>query len=117
MARLEARRGAIKHRPDQGNPFVQPLTVITGILLGTSASIAAGLAVVLLLFFILSDEHPRLAVEFGPLVTSTGIFVAMTVICAASFIGLVKDRRWKWAPQGLMWAGLVLVVLYYLPDA
>jgi hypothetical protein len=41
----------------------------------------------------------------------------MTVICAASFIGLVKSRRWRWAAQGLMWAGLALVVLYYLPEA
>lgn len=96
---------------------MQPLTVITGILLGTSASIGAGLAVVLLLFFILADEHPRLAAEFAPLLTSTGIFVGMTAICAASFIGLVRNRRWKWAAQGLMWSGLLLVVLYYLPES
>ena len=62
---------------------MQPLTVITGILLGTSASIAAGLAVVMLLFFILADEHPRLATEFGPLLVSTSIFLIMTMLCGA----------------------------------
>lgn len=95
---------------------MQPLTVITGILLGTAASIFAGLSVVLLVYFILADEHPRLAAEFTPLVTSTAIFMAMTAVCAASFISLVKALRWRWAAQALMWAGLALIVLHYLPE-
>lgn len=95
---------------------MQPLTVITGILLGTAASISAGLAVVLLIYFILAGEHPRLAAEFRPLVTSTAIFVTMTAVCAASFIGLVRNRRWRWAAQACMWAGVAGVVLYYLPE-
>jgi hypothetical protein len=94
---------------------MQPLTVVTGILLGSSAAIAAGLAVVVLIFFLLSSEHPRLGAEIGILLANTGIFLAMTVICAASFISLVKQRRWWWLPQAGMWAGLALVVLYYLP--
>jgi NO-binding membrane sensor protein with MHYT domain len=94
---------------------VQPLTVITGILLGTTAAIAAGLSVVLLLFFILVDDHPQLAVEFAPLKVSTAIFLLMTVICATSFLGLVKQRRWRWFAQTGMWIGLGLTVMYYLP--
>lgn len=58
---------------------MQPLTVVTGILRGSAASIA------------------------------------MTGICAASFIGLVNERRWWWIPQAGIWAGLGLIVLYYLP--
>ncbi|KPK58079.1 MAG: hypothetical protein PVI25_03630 [Gammaproteobacteria bacterium] len=94
---------------------MQPLTVITGILLGTSASIAAGLAVVMLLFFILADEHPRLATEFGPLLVSTSIFLIMTMLCGASFLGLIREARWRWVAQTGMWLGLVLTVMYYLP--
>lgn len=94
---------------------MQPLTVITGILLGTTAAIAAGLSVVLLLFFILVDDHPQLAVEFAPLKVSTAIFLLMTVICAASFLGLVKRTRWRWVAQAGMWIGLALTVVYYLP--
>ncbi len=94
---------------------MQPLTVITGILLGTSASIAAGLTVVLFLFFILVDEHPRLATEFAPLQVSTAIFLVMTAVCAASFLGLVRRARWRWIAQGAMWLGLGLAVMYYLP--
>lgn len=94
---------------------MHPLTVVTGILLGSAASIALGLAVVMLLFFLLSGRHPQLGAEIGPLVSNTLIFLAMTAICAASFIGLVKERRWWWIPQAGMWAGLTLVVLHYLP--
>jgi len=94
---------------------MQPLTVITGILLGTSAAIAAGLSVVLLLFFILADDHPRLAVEFKPLAVSTAVFLSMTAVCAASFLGLVRRTPWRWMAQAGMWIGLALTVMYYLP--
>jgi hypothetical protein len=94
---------------------MQPLTVITGILLGSAASIAAGLSVVLLLFFLLSGKHPQLSSEFGALATSTFIFLAMTAICAASFISLVKHLSWRWTAQAGMWLGLGLVVAHYLP--
>jgi hypothetical protein len=93
---------------------MQPLAVITGILLGTCAAIAAGLTVVLFLFFILVDDHPRLAVEFEPLRSSTAIFLVMTAICAASFVGLIRRRPWRWAAQSAMWTGIVLTVMYYL---
>jgi hypothetical protein len=95
---------------------MHPLTVVTGILLGSAASIAAGLVVVLFMFYLLSGEHPQLAGEMGALVTNAGLFFAMTIVCAASFIGLVKERRWWWLPQLAMWGGLALLVLYYVPS-
>jgi len=94
---------------------MHPLTVVTGILLGSAASIAAGLAVVMLLFFLLEGKHPQLSAEIGALAVNTLIFLGMTLICAASFIGLVKHRSWWWLPQAGMWASLGLTVLYYLP--
>ena len=95
---------------------MHPLTVVTGILLGSAASIAVGLVVVLFMFFLLADEHPQVAGEMGSLATNAALFMAMTIVCAASFIGLVKQRRWWWLPQLAMWGGLGLLVLYYLPS-
>lgn len=94
---------------------MQPLTVVTGILLGSAAAIAVGLSVVMLIFFLLGGQHPQVTAELGPLAANTLIFLAMTAVCAASFISLVKQRRWWWIPQAGMWAGIVLVVFYYLP--
>ena len=93
-----------------------PLAIITGILLGSSAAIGGGLVIVLFLFFLLADDYPRLAAEYGSLVRSTAVFLTMTAICAVSFVGLIKRHAWRWLAQAFMWAGLALTVLYYLPD-
>lgn len=95
---------------------MQPIAIITGILLGTSLSIGLGLSVVLLLFSILMDEHPRLSSEFPALLASAGIFVVMTAICAISFVGILRHRSWRWYSQVVMWSGVVMTVFYYLPD-
>lgn len=95
---------------------MRPLTIITGILLGSAASIAAGLSVVLLLFYLLIDEYPRLADEYPALVDSALLFLALTAVSVISFLGLIKEWRWRWLGQAAMWAGLVLVVMYYLPE-
>ena len=99
-------------------PFIvmQPIAIITGILLGTSLSIGLSLCVVLFLFFLLMDDHPRLASEFPALLASAGIFVLMTTICAISFVGVLRERSWRWYSQVAMWSGVVMTVFYYLPD-
>lgn len=91
-----------------------PLTFITGVLLGTSASICFGLVVVLLLFTLLGTETPQVGSEIGPLAVSATIFLLMTAVCAASFVALLHRHRWRWPAQGVMWASLVAVVTYYL---
>ena len=94
---------------------MRPLTVVTGILLGTSLSIAVSLAAVLLIFVILGDDYPRLRHEFWPLVHSVLIFFGMTLISAASFYALlIGHRLWLWAQAG-MWLGLLGTGWYYWP--
>jgi len=94
---------------------MRPLTIVTGILLGTSASIAISLAAVLLVFVILGDDYPRVRHEFWPLVQSVLIFFGMTAISALSFYTLViNERRWPWA-QLLMWLSLAATGWYFWP--
>ncbi len=95
---------------------MHPLAVITGILLGTAVAITLGLAVVVLLFFILAGEYPRLTSELMPLLESTALFVVMTVVSAFSFIGVLRRRPWRWYAQTAMWLGVLLIALYYWPD-
>ena len=94
---------------------MRPLTVITGIVLGSSASIALGLMVVLLIFLILGIDEPRRAAEFHPLLASVSIFLGMTTVAALSFYSLLKNRRWSGLCQLLMWFGILLVARYYWP--
>ncbi len=94
---------------------MRPLSVITGILLGTCLSIAFSLAAVLLIFSILEPEYPRLQSEFRPLVASFAIFTVMTALTAVSFYALLKHHRFRWLAQAAMWGGLTLTGIYFLP--
>ena len=94
---------------------MRPLTVLTGILLGSSLAITVSLAAVLFVFAVLNDEYPRLQHEFRPLMLSVLIFLGMTTVTAASFYALVKNHAgWLWA-QLAMWLGLAAITWYYWP--
>jgi len=94
---------------------MRPLSVITGILLGSCASIAISLAMVVIVFLVLGDEYPRLQHEFRPLLNSMFIFLGMTVLTAGSFYSLVRMLRWRIWSQAFMWLGLIATTWYYLP--
>lgn len=94
---------------------MRPLTVVTGILLGSCVSIAFSLAAVVVIFIVLGDDYPRLDQEYAPLLASFSLFTVMTAISAVSFYALVKHHPARWAAQALMWVGLAGVVLYYWP--
>ena len=94
---------------------MRPLTVITGILLGSCLSIAFSLAAVMLVFGILGDDYPRLSHEIRPLFTSFAIFTTMTAISALSFYTLLKDHAARWPFQGAMWVALAATGVYFWP--
>jgi hypothetical protein len=92
-----------------------PLTVVTGILLGSCLSISFSLGAVLLMVLAVGTDHPRLAQELPALLTSLAIFSVMTAICGASFYLLLKKHGGRWVAQGLMWAGFALTGYFYWP--
>lgn len=94
---------------------MRPLTVVTGIVLGSCASVAISLAAVMLIFLILGDQYPRVAHEFQSLAASLGLFFAMTIISALSFLSLVRRHPARWLAQCLMWAGLLFTGYYFWP--
>jgi hypothetical protein len=94
---------------------MRPLTVVTGIVLGTCLSIAVSLAAVLLIFLVLGDDYPRLDYEFRALVTSLTVFIAMTAISSVSFYWLLVDHRWRFLAQGGLWVGILTTGAYFWP--
>ncbi|NNC76989.1 MAG: hypothetical protein HKN77_03435 [Woeseiaceae bacterium] len=94
---------------------MRPLTVINGVLLGTSLSIFVSLVLVLIVFLVIGHEHPRIEDEFRPLVLSMLIFFGMTIISAGSFCAMAVNHRWRWWSQGMLVAGLAGCVAYYWP--
>lgn len=95
---------------------MRPLTVIAGIVLGSSLSITVSLAVVSLIFWILADDYPRLQTEFAPLTSSVLLFIILTAISAWSFLAALTDRKEKWLAQAAMWLGILMVAFYYWPE-
>jgi hypothetical protein len=93
--------------------MMRPLTVITGVLLGSSLAITVSLAGVLVVFAILGDDYPRLQHEFSPLLSSLLIFLGMTVISALSFYALLINHGARWWGQSLMWMSLAGIAWYY----
>ena len=94
---------------------MRPLTVITGIVLGSCLAITVSLAAVLLVFLFLGDEYPRVQDEFKPLTSSVLLFFGMTTISAASFYSLLINHPARIFAQLLLWLGIVATVWYSLP--
>ena len=95
---------------------MKPLTVVTGIVLGTCLSIALSLGAVLLIFVVLGDEYPRLGYERPALLGSLAIFLSMTVVSGLSFYSLLVHHPARWYAQVALWAGTAATTWYYLPD-
>lgn len=91
-----------------------PLTFVSGVLLGSAASIFFGLLVVLGLYVALGLDEPRIAAEFPGLWRSALIFLVVTAACAIGFIGQLRQARWRWLGQGLMWASVAATAAWFL---
>ena len=94
---------------------MRPLTVVTGVILGSCLSIAVSLAMVLVVVLIIGEETPRLEREFRPLLHSLLIFSGMTAIAAGSFYALVKRHALRFLAQLALWLGIAATGWYYWP--
>jgi hypothetical protein len=92
---------------------MRPLTVLTGIVLGSSAATTFGLAATLVVFAVLSDEHPQFRSELPLLGVYAAIFVGLTALAGVSFIGLARQRPWRRWAQAALWATLCVLAAVY----
>ena len=93
---------------------MQPLTVLTGIVLGSSAATTFGLGATLIVFLMLSGEVPEFRKELPLLALYVALFAGLTALAATSFVGLAKNRPWRRWAQGAMWGALAgLATLYW----
>lgn len=94
---------------------MRPMTMLNGVLLGTAAAIALGSAVTLFIVAVLASESARLQAEQRPLLVTTVLFAVLTALCAAAFIGHLRERAWRWAAQFGVMLGIVAVVAFFWP--
>jgi hypothetical protein len=94
---------------------MSPLAVLTGIIMGSAVTIAIGLAMVVVVFLSLGGEQPDLNREYGHLMTSFGLFFALSMVSSYAFVGVLRERPWRWRAQAGMWLVIAGLVLYYWP--
>ena len=95
---------------------MHPFTVVLGVIAGSLLSLASGLLVVLAVFWLLRNDNARFAFELPELVRSTGLFIVLGALSAAAFLGQLRERRWRYAPQAGLWLGLAFAGWYYWPS-
>lgn len=93
---------------------MRPLTVLTGIVLGSSAATTFGLGATLVVFLVLSGEVPEFRAELPKLAVYVVLFIGLTALAGVSFVGQAKNRPWRRWAQGAMWGALAgLAALYW----
>ena len=94
---------------------MRPLTIITGIVMGSSVAISLGLVVAIIVYLAIGLDEPRVKAEFLATVNSIGPFIVLTIASAASFVTMLKTHRFRWACQLMMWGGVVLIGYRFWP--
>jgi len=94
---------------------MRPSVVLLGFVFGSTAAICFGLFGILIVFLVLRSEHPQLRGEFPFLVTSLGLFLALTLLAGLSFYGQLRVAAWRRAPIGALLVALGAVGWWYWP--
>lgn len=92
-----------------------PLGFLTGVVLGSAASIALVLALVVVIFALTVGAQPSIGREYPGLLAAAGLFGLLAGAAALAFVGIQRDRPWRWLAQGAMWLALLLLGFYYWP--
>jgi hypothetical protein len=85
---------------------MRPLVVLLGIVMGSTVSIALGLVMTGVVFLLIHDTDSRLADETRPLLGNILLSVTLAAVAFASFLGELKQRRWRFPAH----AGLILML-------
>ena len=95
---------------------MRPLGFVTGVVLGSAASIALVLLMVVLVFAFAAGGQSPAGDEYPALLAAAGLFAVLAGAAAAAFVGQLRERSWRWAAQAAMWALLAAIAWYYWPS-
>ena len=93
-----------------------PLGFLTGVVLGSAASIALVLAMVVVIFALSSGSQAAIGAEYPRLLATAGLFAILAAIAGAAFAGLQQQKPWRWYAQAIMWLTLAMIGWYYWPQ-
>jgi hypothetical protein len=94
---------------------MRPAVVLAGFVLGSAAGIAFSLFGVLVIYWALRGEHPRIAAEIGPLLTHLTLFAALTLVAAVTFYAELRQFAWRVACRVALVGALAGLAASYWP--
>jgi hypothetical protein len=94
---------------------MRPLAVLLGIVMGSTVSIAIGLAMTLVVFLFLPEYSARVDAEFVPLLRTLGVTLLLAATAVASFYGELRGRAWRRGAHAALVVFLVAVALFAVP--
>jgi len=94
---------------------MRPLGFLTGIVLGSAASISLVLVMVVVVFAFAAGPQPAIGAEYPALLATAGVFGVLAAASGWAFVGLQRERRWRWWAQAAMWLVLTGIAWYYWP--
>jgi hypothetical protein len=94
---------------------MKPLGFLTGIVLGSAASIALVLAMVVVIFAVTAAQQPSVSREYPGLLLTAGLFAVLAAAAGAAFVGLQRERPWRWIAQAVMWLTVAAIAWHYWP--
>lgn len=106
---------AAKPRGAGGRAILKPLTVLLGIVAGSSVALAVCLAMTGIVFLLLPEYSARIAGERVPLLVGLAWSWSLALAAGASFLGELRSAPWRRLVQGALVVLLAALAWKYWP--
>jgi hypothetical protein len=94
---------------------MRPLTILLGIVMGSTVSLAVGLAMTWVVILFLPADSAQFAPEQGQLLQAIAVFTALSTAAAFSFYGDLRTRTWRLLAHGATGALMAAAIWLYWP--
>lgn len=101
---------------------MRPLTFINGVIFGSAAALGAVLAIIIFFRWVLTQDNTldqtvvSSDLPLGELLRDMLIFMGLTALSGAAFLGELLRRPWRGAVDYLMAVALVAVIVFFFAD-
>jgi len=95
---------------------MRPLTILLGIVMGSTVSLAIGLACTWIVILFLPRDEQRFGPEHGALMQALTLFTALAAASAFSFYGDLRTRAWRRMAHAASLGLLALTIWVYWPN-
>jgi hypothetical protein len=95
---------------------MRPMGFLTGVVLGSAASISLVLLMVIAVFAFSAGGRPEIGAEYPGLFAAAALFGVLAAASGAALVGLQRERPWRWVAQGGMWLVLAAIAWFYWPE-